>query len=80
MNLLLFALGEWLLIETWEYLELKIYGEIQPRIVDDIMFLLWSTFVIIAYLIGRLAECEKEKYKEENNEISRTEPEKNQGR
>lgn len=80
MNLLLFALGEWLLIETWEYLELKIYGEIQPRIVDDIMFLLWSTFVIIAYLIGRLAEREKEKYKEENNEISRTEPEKNQGR
>lgn len=66
--------------EIWEYLELKIYGEVQPRVVDDIMFLLWSAFVIIAYLIGRLSEHKKEKHKEENNEIPRTEPEKKSGK
>lgn len=80
MSLLLFVLGEWLLAEIWEYLELKIYGEVQPRVVDDIMFLLWSAFVITAYLIGRLSEHKKEKHKEENNEIPRTEPGENQGR
>lgn len=78
MVLILFALGEYFMIRVWEYLELEIYGQIQPRIVDDVMFLLWSAFVIIAYLIGRADE--QNKHTEDNNEIRRTESEANQRR
>lgn len=39
--------GWWFLILsiTWQGLELLIYGQIQPRVVDDIMGLLFLPFI-----------------------------------
>lgn len=34
-----------LLCGLWEILEYRIYGEIQPRVVDDIMVLLFIPFI-----------------------------------
>lgn len=33
----------------WQLLEILFYGEIQPRIVDDIVSLLWITVICYAY-------------------------------
>lgn len=33
----------------WQLLEILIYGEIQPRIVDDIIGLLWTLAIYLAY-------------------------------
>ncbi len=33
----------------WQLLELLIYGEVQPRIVDDIIGLLWIGAICFAY-------------------------------
>lgn len=33
----------------WQLLEVLIYGEIQPRIVDDIIGLLWTGAICFAY-------------------------------
>lgn len=37
----------------WQGLELLFYGTIQPRIVDDIMDLIWIGTLIWAYISGR---------------------------
>lgn len=34
---------------SWQILELLIYGEIQPRIVDNIIGLLWTGAICFAY-------------------------------
>lgn len=34
---------------SWQMLELLIYGEIQPRIVDNIIGLLWTCAICFAY-------------------------------
>lgn len=37
----------------WVALERLIYGEIQPRIVDDLISLAWSGMAWCAYYLGR---------------------------
>lgn len=37
----------------WAALERLIYGEIQPRIVDDMISLAWSGMAWCAYYLGR---------------------------
>lgn len=37
----------------WAALERLIYGEIQPRIVDDLISLAWSGVAWCAYYLGR---------------------------
>lgn len=40
------ALIVWIAIAlVWSALELIWYGEVQPRIVDDIMWILWLLFI-----------------------------------
>lgn len=41
-----------LLVMIWEFLELAIYGEVQPRIVDDIMSVLYFVFIYQAMKQG----------------------------
>lgn len=36
----------------WVVLELFIYGEVQPRKVDDIMWLVWGVSLVMAYKEG----------------------------
>lgn len=38
----------------WQLLELLIYGEVQPRIVDDIIGLLWTGAICFAYKFKEL--------------------------
>ena len=42
-----------LLVMIWEFLELAIYGEVQPRIVDDIMSVLYFVFIYQAMKQGQ---------------------------
>ena len=37
----------------WMGLEQLIYGEVQPRIVDDLVSLAWSAMAWCAYYLGR---------------------------
>lgn len=37
----------------WMDLERLIYGEVQPRIVDDLISLAWSAMAWCAYYLGR---------------------------
>lgn len=37
----------------WMGLERLIYGEIQPRVVDDLISLAWSAMAWCAYYLGR---------------------------
>lgn len=37
----------------WAVLERLIYGEVQPRIVDDLISLAWSGMAWCAYYLGR---------------------------
>ncbi len=37
----------------WMGLEWMIYGEVQPRIVDDLISLAWSAMAWCAYYLGR---------------------------
>jgi len=39
---------------SWQILELLIYGEIQPRIVDNIIGLLWTGAICFAYKFKEL--------------------------
>ena len=50
---------------SWQILELLIYGEIQPRIVDNIIGLLWTGAICFAYKFKEL-ELKRmlKKYKE----------------
>ena len=36
----------------WMLLEKSIYGEIQPRVVDTIISIVWAYVTILAYIIG----------------------------
>ena len=36
----------------WQLLELILYKEIQPRLVDDIIGFIWTYYLIVAYRIG----------------------------
>lgn len=40
----------------WMGLEWLIYGEVQPRIVDDLISLAWSAMAWCAYYLGRKHE------------------------
>jgi len=50
------ALVLWLMtlaiITAWPIVELALYGEVQPRRVDDIIGLCWMAEVAIAYYLG----------------------------
>lgn len=49
MDRALKAIYVWIVFAlVWMGLELLLYGEIQPRIVDDIMWLLFLPFIYIA--------------------------------
>jgi len=37
----------------WACLERLIYGEVQPRLVDDLISLAWSAMAWCAYYLGR---------------------------
>lgn len=68
---LLLTLGPMVLSQIWEYLELRIYGEVQARVVDDIMFLLWIAFAVCAYALGNIHGTKTlfaEKQKNQKNE------------
>lgn len=50
------ALALWLMTlaitTAWQIIELALYGEVQPRRVDDIIGLCWAAEVAIAYYLG----------------------------
>ena len=37
----------------WQALEIIVYGEIQPRVVDDLMSIVFLYGIVAAYRIGR---------------------------
>ncbi|WP_352416368.1 hypothetical protein [Oscillibacter ruminantium] len=37
----------------WRGLEMHFYGEVQPRIVDNYIAIVWSVMGWLAYLLGR---------------------------
>lgn len=46
------CLGFLMISLLWQALEMAFYGEVQPRKVDDIVGLMWSAFVVLAYKRG----------------------------
>lgn len=57
-----FFFGISFISEFWKYLEQQIYGEVQQRVVDDIIFFMWIVFVICSYIVGyQLGKRKKEK-------------------
>lgn len=43
----------------WQLLEKLFYGDIQPRFVDDLIYLLWAGTVFYAYYRGRIDQREE---------------------
>lgn len=62
-NLIGLYLGHAVILETWQWLEVQMYGEIQVRDVDTVVTLLYLAFVMIAYWKGR---CDGHNDKEES--------------
>lgn len=50
--------GLWLVMlminKVWQRLEIKFYGEIQHRIVDDVIAVFFAAAIILAYIKGRM--------------------------
>lgn len=51
-NAIFFGFGIWVILETWQQMELAIYGEIQVRKVDTFVTILWMFLLLCAYLKG----------------------------
>lgn len=49
---LFFFFGIFFINEFWMSLEQHFYGEVQQRVVDDIICCLWILFAFCAYIIG----------------------------
>lgn len=49
----MFLLAFVAIVLLWTELEQLIYGEIQPRLVDDLISLAWSVMAWCAYCLGR---------------------------
>ena len=70
MDRTLKAVSVWIVLAlVWRGLELLLYGEIQPRTVDDIMWFLFLPFIYMAVNIDSVAN--KLKKEEPQNSISR---------
>lgn len=52
-NILKWAAAMFCISWIWKILEITFYGDIQPRIVDDLMWILWGVSLIIAYIWGK---------------------------
>lgn len=44
----------------WQLLEKLFYGDVQPRLVDDLIYLLWAGTVFYSYYKGRKDQEEQE--------------------
>lgn len=64
-NILGLYLGHAIIAGLWQWLELRMYGEVQERDVDTIITILYLAFVMIAYWKGR-SDGHNDKNKEED--------------
>ena len=58
------ALGIIVVSVVWQVMEKLFYGEVQPRVVDNIIAVIWIVSVYAAYFVGRKHQQEENQSEE----------------